>query len=143
MDTVNVKGRTDAGRGGIARGLPFWLDGCMVTTEQVAEFRAQLETTKKKLETEIGTLGKAPDFGSDSDHFEEAADEVEEYSTNLGVEQTARERRNDVVHALTKIEAGTYGTCEKCSAPLTLELLRIEPASRLCQSCKLATHRLS
>ena len=38
----------------------------------------------------------------------------------------------DVEHALTRIDAGSYGTCEVCSEPMPDAALETAPASRTC-----------
>ena len=38
----------------------------------------------------------------------------------------------DVEHALTRLDAGTYGTCEVCGAAIGDEVLRAAPAARCC-----------
>lgn len=38
----------------------------------------------------------------------------------------------DVEHALSRLDAGTYGTCEVCGSPLGDEILRAAPAARSC-----------
>jgi hypothetical protein len=38
----------------------------------------------------------------------------------------------DVEHALSRLDAGTYGTCEVCGSPLGDEVLRAAPAARSC-----------
>ena len=38
----------------------------------------------------------------------------------------------DVEHALRRIDAGTYGTCEACGKPIGDERLEVLPAARFC-----------
>lgn len=38
----------------------------------------------------------------------------------------------DVEHALTRLDAGTYGTCEVCGSAIGDELLQVVPAARRC-----------
>ena len=38
----------------------------------------------------------------------------------------------DVEHALARLDAGTWGTCEHCDAPLGQEVLAEAPAARTC-----------
>ena len=54
----------------------------------------QLLQEHEKLLKEIKDLGGIPDMGSDTEGetFEEEADEAEEYSKNLGIKQTLKER---------------------------------------------------
>ena len=98
----------------------------------------QLETIKTKLEKEVAALEEhAPDFGSDTDHFEEETSEAEQYSTNLGIGETLRARLADVETALEKLTHGTYGICETCKEPIEQGILTIDPESRYCRNCKM------
>ena len=54
------------------------------------------------------------------------------------VEQLAAHRR-DVVAALGRIEAGTFGTCERCGNLIPDERLEARPTAALCVACKQAT----
>ena len=56
------------------------------------------------------------------------------------VEQLAAHRR-DVVAALDRIEAGTFGTCERCGNQIPEERLEARPTATLCVACKQATGR--
>ncbi len=38
----------------------------------------------------------------------------------------------DVEHAMARLDAGTWGTCEHCGAPLDQALLVERPAARAC-----------
>lgn len=109
----------------------------MLTKEQLEHFREKLTATKADLEKQIKELGMAPDFGHDTDHFEEAADEVEQYSTNLGIAQALRERLENVNHALEKIAAGIYGKCENCKEKdVDPKILEVNPEFRFCKNCE-------
>ncbi|MEU2613407.1 TraR/DksA C4-type zinc finger protein [Micromonospora sp. NPDC007271] len=46
------------------------------------------------------------------------------------------DRRAQFEHALTRLEEGTYGFCEGCSAPIPVERLEIFPSATSCVSCK-------
>ena len=47
----------------------------------------------------------------------------------------ADEAVNDIRHALSRLEEGTYGTCERCSAEIPLERLEVIPHARSCVAC--------
>ena len=47
----------------------------------------------------------------------------------------ADEAVNDIRHALARLELGTYGTCERCSAAIPLERLEVIPHARWCVAC--------
>ena len=69
--------------------------------------------------------------------FDTETDEAEEFSNKIGVEQTFKERLEDVRRALEKIEKAVYGKCEKCSMEISSEVLNLVPESRYCKHCKM------
>lgn len=103
--------------------------------------KAKLEKERKTIEAEIKALSVPPEFGDDIDHGEEEADETEEFSTNLGIQQILRNKLENINEALRKIEQGKYGICERCSKKMSWLILRIEPTSRLCRNCKKLTKK--
>ena len=42
----------------------------------------------------------------------------------------------DINWALQRLDRGTYGTCERCTAPVPIERLNILPMARLCMPCQ-------
>lgn len=93
--------------------------------------------TEKELEEEIKSLENT-DFGNDVDSGEEESDETEEIMNNAATKELLETRLHAVMHALSKIEAETYGTCEECGAELSDEMIEVNPESRLCKACKMA-----
>jgi DnaK suppressor protein len=111
----------------------------MIEEEKMVKLRAQLERAKNDIMVEIENLSEfdgVKDFGSDVDHFEEEADEAEEYGNQLSVIQALKERLNDIEHALSKFTNGSYGICENCREEIDAETLFAAPESRLCRNCK-------
>jgi RNA polymerase-binding transcription factor DksA len=43
---------------------------------------------------------------------------------------------DEVDRALEKLDAGTYGICEECGQPISMERLRVLPSAALCVPCK-------
>ena len=68
--------------------------------------------------------------------LEGQADEVEEYTTRLSLEQSLEIKLAAVNAALAKIANGTYGKCEKCSKNIPIERLEIFPEAGLCVDCQ-------
>lgn len=109
----------------------------MLTKEKLDELKTKLEKTRQELEAEIKKLTEVvPDFGSDTDHLEEEADETEEFTNQLSGVLPLKERLADVMSALEKMSLGTYGKCEKCGKPIEPDLLEVDPESRMCRECK-------
>lgn len=67
--------------------------------------------------------------------LEEAAGEVEAYSTSLPIEHNLELQLQDAENALDKLEQGNYGTCESCGMQIEEERLIISPEARFCTMC--------
>lgn len=48
---------------------------------------------------------------------------------------STNEELQEVLHALTKMDAGTWGRCEKCSGAIGRDRLRAIPETRSCLDC--------
>lgn len=105
------------------------------------KMRTLLEEEREKLEKELAAHGKpasAPgDWSGSSTNIETdhadpnaVADQIEEFVTNTGLVETLEARHRNVVRALEKIEAGTYGICEVSGEPIPAERLEANPAAR-------------
>jgi DnaK suppressor protein len=55
---------------------------------------------------------------------------------DLALSMQAQVEVEEVDHALAKIAAGTYGTCERCGQPIPKARLKAIPQARLCIACK-------
>lgn len=111
--------------------------------KELKEKKILLEKELEKFATKNGNLKgdwdtKFPNFDREttSQALEEAADEVEEYVTNLPIEHSLEIRLRDIDLALQKIKKGKYGKCEKCSKPIPKERLKAFPEARFCLKCR-------
>lgn len=112
------------------------------------------ESFKQKLETELQTVEKElrsvatqnPNNPQDWEATEtkmdvmsavadpnEAADKQEEYIENRAITDQLEIRYNNIKRALSKIEEGTYGTCEVSGEPIEEDRLEANPAARTCK----------
>jgi len=108
-----------------------------LTEKQLQEFKEQLEKAAGELEAQFSTVKKGVDFGNDVEtDFSEEADEAEEFSNNLGMQDALKERMQNIERALDKMTRGEYGKCENCGKDIPLEVLKVDPESRLCKNCK-------
>lgn len=60
------------------------------------------------------------------------ADTLEEYEERASVLAVLETRYNNIRRALTKIDAGTFGTCEISGEPIEEARLAANPAARTC-----------
>lgn len=73
-----------------------------------------------------------PDFNPQRSSLDELADELEEYEVRKSVEGDLEMRLADVNDALARIEAGTYGICEKGGEKISEKRVLANPAARTC-----------
>ncbi len=65
---------------------------------------------------------------------DEIADRLEDFEERQDETKGLGARREDIIRALTKINEGTYGTCEVCGAPIGETRLEANLAARTCIS---------
>lgn len=102
------------------------------------EQQARLMKEKERLEGELRRFAQPSDqqggfatrMENLGDDEEENALEVEDYVDNLGVEATLEKELKDVLDALQKMDAGTYGICEETGREIAVERLMVYPAAR-------------
>lgn len=112
--------------------------------ETLKELKEQLLREKENLENSLSKIARPIDK-ADGDYEttfddigrdrEENATEVDQYSDNLPVENTLEKRLQEIIAALERIEAGTYGFCENCQAEIPLDRLKANPAAKTCIKC--------
>ncbi|MBI4259178.1 MAG: TraR/DksA C4-type zinc finger protein [Actinobacteria bacterium] len=109
----------------------------------LAALRAALESERAILRREIEDAGGDPDSGQvgvDLERgFADSAHATAERANLIAVLDGLRGNLREVEHALARMEAGRYGTCERRGEPIPLERLEALPAARLCISCKSRT----
>jgi DnaK suppressor protein len=104
--------------------------------------RRLLRDERKKVVVDIEKqIGRDLDAGV-TPKLDSALD-VGDWSTlDLGdsVDYTILEMRyktfKDITEAFGRLEAGTYGVCESCSAEIPLARLKVEPFARYCVPCQ-------
>lgn len=110
----------------------------MIEKRRIKGFQQQLEERQSQIleqlehfEEDLAYLeqSRPPDFSEEAQ---------EEAAANSLKALDAQERRElaDIILALKKIEAGTFGTCELCSRDITTERLTALPMVRLCFRCQ-------
>jgi DnaK suppressor protein len=106
------------------------------------ELRGELETQRDNLRREIIDQGGNPDVDEaaiDVERgFADSAHSTAERARLLSVMKALRANLRWVNRALTKMELGTYGVCERCGLPISIERLEALPWAILCIDCKKA-----
>ena len=68
--------------------------------------------------------------------FADSAQATAERSELLAIVDQLRSAYGEVVHALERLDQGSYGTCGRCGNEIPVERLEALPNARLCMSCK-------
>lgn len=108
---------------------------------EVAEFRAQLDEQKSRIQKNIADL-KSGDPFADPDHVTDNAAIDTDVREQIGhetieAEIVALSRRLGLINmAVGKIEKGTYGVCERCGKPILVERLALIPETRYDIDCE-------
>jgi len=107
---------------------------------KLAELRTELEQQRENLRKEIVEQGGDPDSDDaaiDVERgFADSAHSTAERARLLSVMKALRSNLRWVDRALTKMELGTYGTCERCGNAIGIERLEALPWAILCIDCK-------
>ena len=108
-----------------------------LTSEQLNQIRDELLRTLQRLERNARVNGN----GHNREIDQSAVGRLSriEAIQNQGFTQNLQDRERmqleAVVDALKRLEAGTYGLCTACHAPIRFERLVVFPETRTCNQC--------
>lgn len=110
-----------------------------------APYKARLEEEKTRLEGELASIGRKnpsnpadweavpSETGQEADP-NDAADLIEGFEANTAILKELETRYNDVLAALARIEAGTYGICSVSGEEIEADRLGADPAATTCKA---------
>ncbi len=99
------------------------------------EFRTTLTEMKKMLESNIARLKEELEAVVTDEGINDMEDlaSLESESMHHNALLTQQQHQlSEVLHALSKLENGTYGICEESGDIIPIERLRAEPHTRYC-----------
>ena len=114
-----------------------------MSTVDTTEYRKRLEDEQARLLHAVGflekenpgsisdELGELAEGGTDN-HLGDTATALYDRELDEGLEEGARETLVEIEAALQRIDAGTYGICDRCGKPIGTERLAAIPWARLC-----------
>ena len=112
-------------------------------TVDLDDVRRTLEEHRDGLRREIAQQGIDPDnadFVAELEHgFADGAHTAAERGQAITIVRELRSSLMDVERALRKLDAGTYGVCERCGNLIGADRLEAIPWTRLCITCKQTT----
>ncbi|MEU4401910.1 TraR/DksA family transcriptional regulator [Micromonospora orduensis] len=108
-----------------------------------AEIRADLlrrrdetATQATALEDDLRSLFEASrSSNADDEHDPEGSTIAFERAQLTAVLDATRRRLAELDVALSRVDAGSYGVCERCSRPIPAERLAARPSARTCVAC--------
>jgi RNA polymerase-binding transcription factor len=112
------------------------------TDQEIAEQRSVLGAELSRIESEVASLQTAL-----SDVLRDGGDGAGDDQADTGAKAFERDQEMTLLanardmlfqtrHALDRIDAGTYGTCENCGGPIGKARLQAFPRATFCVSCK-------
>jgi DnaK suppressor protein len=111
----------------------------VIEEAKVAELRSALVEQRDNLRKEIADQGGDPDSDDASIDvergFADSAHSTAERARMIAVMKALRANLRWVSRALTKMDLGTYGTCERCGNEIPIERLEALPWAILCVEC--------
>lgn len=102
--------------------------------EERATYMAQADALRAEAE-ELAEDMEPGDIQFDDEGGEGGTANIDR-ERDLALSAQARAEVEEIDAALGRIEAGTYGVCERCGQPIPRPRLRALPQARLCVDCK-------
>jgi DnaK suppressor protein len=104
--------------------------------EALAQERARTSARLRALTGDhAGMVEASRDSNADDEHDPEGSTIAFERSQVEALVRQARAHLVEVDAALARVEAGTYGTCERCGQPVAPARLQARPVARTCVGC--------
>ena len=106
-----------------------------MNAEQLATIRANLEAEHRRLAEDLALPPETPaqmTYGSQA----AAASEVFAQQRDLALRGKSGKGLDLVDSALARLDAGTYGSCQRCGQPIPAERLEVLPWAAFCLACQ-------
>lgn len=109
-----------------------------LTPAQRDELRAELDRQLRKLERSMRTTNRAMkpvQLDQSAVGRLSRIDSLQTQGLTAGLQAREQARLGQITEALKRMEAGTYGRCVVCDAPVPFERLLIFPEAPDCVAC--------
>ncbi|MBB2944566.1 RNA polymerase-binding transcription factor DksA [Actinoplanes lutulentus] len=104
--------------------------------DELLRLRARAQTEAATLAHDLESVFAASrDSNADDEHDPEGATIGFERAQLTALLAAARDRIAEVDAALARVDAGTYGVCERCAQPIAADRLAARPFARHCITC--------
>jgi DnaK suppressor protein len=106
------------------------------TRAELLRLRVRAEAEAQALDRDLhGLFEAARSSNADDEHDPEGSTIAYERAQLTAVLDATRRRLAELDEALFRIEAGTFGDCERCGRPIPPERLAVRPSARTCVAC--------
>jgi DnaK suppressor protein len=105
---------------------------------QLSELSAELERQLKKLQRSMRTTNRAMkpvQLDQSSVGRLSRIDNLQTQGLTAGLQAREQAKLGQILEALKRMEAGTYGTCVICGEPVAFERLMVFPEAPNCAAC--------
>lgn len=104
---------------------------------QVEELRDELQRTLTKIERSLQLNGgeRTTDLDQSAVGRLSRIEAIQNQGFTQNLHDRERLQLEQVVEALKRVEAGTYGLCTTCKEPIVYERLAVFPETRTCGRC--------
>jgi DnaK suppressor protein len=102
------------------------------------ELRETLQARRDRTRERVAALARRPELGTAQGFGKRIGDGTTEAIgrlTEIGVGQSLESTLARTERALSKLDEGTYGTCDACGQPIAPARLRAMPDSVMCVAC--------
>jgi DnaK suppressor protein len=109
-----------------------------LSDSQLDELRAELDRQLKKLQRSMRTTNRALkpiQLDQSSVGRLSRIDNLQTQGLAAGLQAREQAKLGQILEALKRIEAGTYGTCVICGEPVAFERLMVFPEAPNCAAC--------
>jgi DnaK suppressor protein len=109
-----------------------------LTPGEIADLKARLLKERDELDVQLSTIEDTSfattqsDLSGDVGLDDDAGTATFEREKDLSIEQNVRDLLQKIDRALSRIDAGTYGICERCGKPIEKARVKALPYVSLC-----------
>lgn len=108
-----------------------------LTPAQLESLRLELQQEAELLQRRIQRASAAGPVALDQTAVGRLSrmDALQNQGLAAGAHERAQVELAQVIDAMARLDAGTYGVCHTCSRPIAYERLSVMPEARDCSSC--------
>lgn len=121
-----------------------------LTASELSELRDALEHERTELQSQLNEIETSTFSQAQSDlsgemafddEYADAGTATFERERDLSLENNVRDLLQKIEKALSRMDEGTYGICERCGKPIEKARLKALPYANLCIADAQATNR--